>query len=211
MKDFAYFLQLAIESVLGVAGIRLYEEPPYAVLATHGAGIEIRRYEPRLAAEVEVPGADGQAGRDEAFRLFFRYIAGANRVAGEPEKVAMTTPVEIAPRGERVAMTVPVQAPSADAVRMRFFLPASYTAATAPVPEDARVRVTEVPAETLAVLRFSGRAGEDEMARRQRELVAGLQDGGWRVAGAPFGYYYDAPFTIPFLRRNEAAVPVEAR
>lgn len=211
MKDALYFVQVAIEAVLGAVGIRLYEEPAYAVVASLAPQVEVRRYAPRLAAEIEVAGIEGQPARDEAFQFLFRYIAGANRAADAPARIAMTVPVEVAPAA-RIAMTVPVEtATAAGTMRMRFFLPTAFSAADAPVPQDPRVRLVEVPEETLAVLRFGGRADLDEEATRQRELLQSLDGTDWRAAGAPFAYYYDSPFTIPFLRRNEAAVRVEAR
>ncbi len=36
MKDAFYFVQVAIEAVLGAVGIRLYEEPSYAVVVSLG-------------------------------------------------------------------------------------------------------------------------------------------------------------------------------
>jgi hypothetical protein len=35
-----------------------------------------------------------------------------------------------------------------------------------------------------------------------------LKDTKWRPSGEPYTLFYDAPFTLPFLRRNEAAVAV---
>ena len=208
LRDIIYYAQLAFESVIGVVGIRFYEEPRYDLLAALPAAIEIRRYAPRLAAQVELP-EDGDQARDEAFRLLFRYIAGANVSA---EKVAMTVPVATEAAREKVAMTVPVETAQAEQrLRMRFFLPARYTAATAPRPEDARVRIVPVAAETVAVLRFSGRGSEPERERRKAELLAGLAGSAWRPVGDPSLLFYDAPFTLPFVRRNEAAVGVEPR
>jgi hypothetical protein len=50
----------------------------------------------------------GEAGRNEAFRLLFAFIAGANRTsASGNDKIAMTVPVEVRDK-ERMAMTVPI-------------------------------------------------------------------------------------------------------
>ncbi len=120
-------------------GVRIYEEPRYAAVAALSDGVEVRRHAPRLAAESEVAGDDVEA-RSSAFRILFASIAGANAGA---ENIAMTAPVETAP--------------GPGGVRMRFFLPARFTAATAPRPTDSRVHLILVPEETMAVLRFSGR------------------------------------------------------
>ena len=89
----SYYGALAIQSLVGVVGIRLYEEPRFDIVGSLKNGIEIRRYDPRLAVEVVISQV-GDAGRDEAFRLLFAYIAGANRTSAlANERVAMTVPV----------------------------------------------------------------------------------------------------------------------
>ncbi len=208
-ESITYYSVLALESLIGVFGIRLYEEPRYHIIARIADRVEIRQYGPRVAAEVEVP-ATGNEGRGEAFRLLFAYISGANQSAAfASTKIAMTVPVEVRDK-ERIAMTAPVQASEAiGALRMQFFLPAKYTRDSAPKPLDSRVKIVTVPGETIATLRFSG-PGND-FADRQSELVAALSESQWRPTGVPYVLNYDAPFTLPFLRRNEAAVAVVER
>jgi len=207
-SNFAYYTALAFEGVAGIFGIRLYEEPHYDVVARLGDRVEIRRYGPRLAAEVELS-SSGQAKMSEAFGLLFSYIAGANHVEKSGSaKIAMTVPVEVR-RNENIAMTVPVQVSEASgAVRMLFYLPTNLTADTAPKPTDLRVRLIAVPGETIATLRFSGSAGDS--GKRQLELMDILKKSRWNPTGTPYQLSYDAPFTLPFLRRNEAAVAVAA-
>lgn len=148
-----------------------------------------------------------ESARSGAFRILFAYIAGANARA---EKIAMTAPVATAPPAEKIPMTAPVEtAPGAGGVRMRFFLPARYTAATAPRPTDARVHLIPVPEETMAVLRFSGRGPEADLARSTAALRAVLPPTPWRPVAHPVILFYDPPFALPFLRRTEAAVRVE--
>lgn len=201
-ETFTYYATLLLESLVGIVGIRLYEEPRYEVIERIGERIEIRRYGERLAAEAEIADA-GEAGRGRAFELLFNYIAGANAGSG---KIAMTAPVALR---ERVAMTAPVEIEQANGkVRMQFFLPGKYSLANAPEPSDSRVRLVALAAETIATLRFSG-SGRD-YAARQSELLARLAGSRWRAAGTPYALNYDAPITLPFLRRNEAAVAVRA-
>jgi hypothetical protein len=69
------------------------------------------------------------------------------------------------------------------------------------------VKIVAVPAEKIAVLRFSGLGGDSRA--RQDQLVSRLARSKWRPLGEPFMLFYDAPFTLPFLRRNEAAVVVD--
>jgi hypothetical protein len=211
-----YYGVLAMESLCNVVGVRLYEEPRHTVIDRVGE-VEIRRYAPRVAAAVAF--SPSVLDRGDAFKMLFDYIAGANVRA---DKIAMTAPVElrrervspaelIAPvernaPAERIAMTAPVQSSNG---RMVFFLPAEYGVTTAPRPKDHRVQIVAVPSETIAVLRFAGLGGISPL--RQRQLLSTLIRSKWAAVGEPFMYYYDAPFTLPFLRRNEAAVLVEPR
>jgi len=191
-----YYLLTFTEAALGVVGIRaLYEQPAYTV-AERLPGLELRDYQPRVAAET-----DSGPDRADAFRRLFRYITGAN-TAGE--RIAMTAPV--AQTGERIAMTVPVQSSPAGGV-MRFFLPRDV-AENPPAPTDKLVRIVTVPAERLAVRRFSGSADAAKVATEERRLLADVARAGKTPTGTPFLLTYDAPFTLPFLRRNEVAVPL---
>lgn len=199
----AYYLMLALKSVVGVFGLRLYEEPLYTVLDRVNERIEIRRYGPVKAAEVALPAGDEKA-RDAAFRILFDYISGANRTASGSDLIAMTVPVAL-DDPDRMAMTVPVQRSQQDGM-MRFFLPAKYNTIAAPQPLDPRVRLLTVPARTIAVLRYSGARGNP--AVKERELLEGLKGSAWKSDGPTYSLYYDAPFTLPFVRRNEAAVAV---
>jgi hypothetical protein len=125
-------------------------------------------------------------------------IFGENRgEAGGRAKIAMTTPVEMANAGSRVAV--------------RFFLPRTLSRETAPQPADGRVRIVAVPSETVAALRFSGSTEDARVAERKAALLRMLRDSAWLPVGEPVFLGYDPPFTPPFLRRNEVAVPVRRR
>ena len=72
------------------------------------------------------------------------------------------------------------------------------------------MRIVTVPAERVAVLRFTGFADRSSVEAHNRLLLDGLAKAGKTVSGTPFLLTYDAPFTIPFLRRNEVAVDIGA-
>lgn len=190
------------------------EEPPHAVVDRLADGrVEVRRYGDRLAAETTVAGEDGARARNEAFALLAGYIFGENRPRAE---VAMTVPVAVErDGGGGIATTAPAAAPVATDVAapgrlvMRFFMPAGYTRATLPEPADPRVRIVDAPGDTVAVLRFAGSTGRAAVAAREAELRRALADSAWRPRGPAVAWFYDPPWTIPFLRRNEVVVPVE--
>ncbi|WP_137123693.1 heme-binding protein [Roseomonas sp. HF4] len=190
-----------------VVGIRSgTEEPAFAVVEQVGE-VEIRRYAPRIAAETEVAGGE-EAARNEGFRRLAGYIFGGN---ARRDRIAMTAPVAQA-RGERIAMTAPVAQQGSDgAWRIRFFMPARFTMETLPVPDDSRVALVTVPEETVAVLRFSGVPRPDLVAERGAALAAALEGSAWAATGPVQGWFYDPPWTVPALRRNEVVVPVARR
>jgi len=202
----------ALLSACTVFGVRDgTEEPPYEVVDSVTETMEVRRYGPRLAAEATLDAApDGDDRSSDAFRLLFDYISGANRGG---RKVAMTVPVETTSDSQEIAMTVPVESRDAPdgGTRMRFFLPSEFTAETAPEPTDPNVSLVTVPGQTLAVFRFSGLGRDSTVKARKRDLLKKLETTAWRPVGEPFAYFYDPPWTLPFLRRNEVAVAVAPR
>ena len=121
----------------------------------------------------------------------------------------MTSPVEMRAQSEKIAMTAPVESKmSGGDMTMRFFLPAGYTKDSAPVPLNPGVKVIDVPPETIATLRFTGLRSTNNVASHTAELLNALDGSSWRPAGEPTAYFYDPPWTLPTLRRNEVAVPV---
>lgn len=206
---------LAFSAVL-LSGCSLFgvrsgtEQPAYQVLEQLDDSIEVRRYGERLAVEAAVDAESDEEGRNAAFRLLFAYITGANVAEAD---IAMTAPVATEAAGAEIAMTAPVETTSGPdgAYRMRFFLPASYGRESAPAPTDPRVRLVPVPAETLAVVRFSGSWSDEAFATEESRLLAALDSSAWRAAAPPVAFRYDPPWTLAFLRRNEVAVALAER
>lgn len=196
MNAFLYYAVTAVESALSVVGIRsTYEQPAYEVAERLERGVEIRRYAPRVVVETDMDGP----GDAKAFQRLFRYITGANHGG---DRVAMTMPVET---GTRIAMTVPVEQ---GVGVMRFFLPDAVAKAGPPEPGDPAVRIAHLPAQTFAALRFSGNVDAEAREACKAALMQVLAKTGRMPTGPATFLSYDPPFAIPFLKRNEVAVPV---
>jgi hypothetical protein len=123
----------------------------------------------------------------------------------------MTAPV--AQQNDTIAMTAPVgqlSSPTGGSI-IRFYMPAKWTLASLPTPGDESIRLTEVPAQTLAVLRFSGDRSAATVAKRTDELLNTLRDSNIKTSGDPQAWFYDPPWTLSCARRNEIAVPIDAR
>jgi hypothetical protein len=181
-------------------------EPAYQVIAKAGPA-EIRQYAPRLAASVTLPGDELQA-RYQGFRRLASYIFGAN--TGKTS-ISMTAPV--AQSSAKIAMTAPVAQTrnSTGSWTITFYMPANYTMATLPKPADPGILIHTLPASTAAVIRFSGIPGTTPVAREQAALLQALSRSDWVAIGEPVAWFYDPPWTLPWCRRNEVAVPVAPR
>jgi len=194
-------LALGACSVVGVRDGT--EEPAYSVIQRIGE-VELRSYGPRIAAETVLDGAERDA-LSTGFRRLAGYIFGDNQ---SQAKIAMTAPV--AQSRETIATTAPV-AQARDASGryvVRFFMPATATLATLPKPNDRQVTLVEVPPQRFAVLRFTGFAGPESVAEEKQRLLAALKSSNLSLIGEPVSWFYDPPWTIPFLRRNEVAIEV---
>jgi len=176
------------------------EIPEYAVIEARD-DFEVRRYAPRLVAEVEVEG-DPKRATNAGFRVLADFIFGANTRA---ESVAMTAPVDRRPAAESIAMTAPVDRRQAgERWVISFTMPSKYTLATLPRPNDRRVSIRELPATMYAVRRFSGAPGEEAVRGEMEALRAAVLAAGLRPTGAePIYARYDPPWTLGMMRRNE--------
>ena len=182
------------------------EEPSYAVSLKDGY-FEVRNYPALVAAEVSVSGDRAQAS-SEGFKLLAGYIFGGNT---KKQGIAMTAPVvQTAAESEKIAMTAPVlQTGQPGGWTVRFVMPSSYTLATLPTPNDARVRLTPMPAARMAVVQFSGLAGEDDIAEQTELLNAFVTRNRLQATDRPALARYNPPWTPWFMRRNEIMVPIQ--
>lgn len=204
-------IRLGLVSLLGllVVGIPAamaasVAEPAYTVVSETD-GLQIREYAPLIRAETVVQGPYRESV-SQGFRVLAGYIFGGN--SGQVE-IAMTAPVGAEPVGTRIAMTAPVGAEdTAQGWRVSFVMPAEYTMATLPRPQDSRVSLREVPAHRVAAVRFSGLAGEAAIAEHKERMVAAMESQGLVAIGEPVVAQYNPPWTPPFLRRNELLVTV---
>ena len=179
------------------------DEPSHAVVRSTDV-FEVRRYEPYLVAETVVDATPGEAG-NQGFRILAGYIFGGNKGA---RKIEMTAPV--AQSSTKIAMTAPVaQSASAGGYAIQFAMPREWTLQTLPEPNDARVVLREVPARTVAVIRYSGTSSQSLYDENLKKLKDALEQEGTKWRGEPMWARYDPPWTPWFLRRNEIWLEVD--
>jgi hypothetical protein len=207
LQSLLNFLSSIAFFVTSVFGVNMStEQQRYEVIERIGKNIEIRQYPTRIVAETTVAASISDNPRGDAFRIVAAYIFGANKAR---QKIDMTAPVEIAKPSVTIPMTAPVEVNTANNILiMRFFMPSSYSINNLPEPSDPRVKLIELEPMTAAVLQFSGSTSDAVVSTRTTELMAAIQNTKWRVSGAATAFFYNPPWTLPFLRRNEMAIPV---
>jgi hypothetical protein len=132
-----------VEAAGSVVGVRAGTQEPRFDIEKRVNGMEIRRYEARIAAQTTVTGVEASA-RSQGFRRLAGYIFGGNH---KKSKIAMTAPVSqergTTTSGERIAMTAPVsqEAGHDGSWVIRFFMPAKWTLDTLPEPNDTSVQL----------------------------------------------------------------------
>jgi len=183
------------------------EEPKYSVLKEY-ENFEIRNYASYLVAEVDIEGSYNKTG-NEAFRILAGYIFGDNQSS---TKMNMTAPVEseAIQTSERMNMTAPVFSnKNVNGYTYRFVMESKYTQETLPVPNNSKIRITEIKDRVMAVISFSGRWSQKNFEKHEQILVNDLKNEGIGVASEAIYARYNAPFTPWFLRRNEIMFEIE--
>lgn len=185
------------------------EKPVYKVLSVRD-GYEIREYAAYIKAETVVTGTYDEA-TSQGFRVIADYIFGNNVTK---EKVSMTSPVLESPApgvSEKIAMTSPVLETSiGNATRtIAFILPAKYTLATLPQPNNTAVTLTAVPVRKVAALTFTWYPTAARVETKKILLQSYLARDGQIIVGANETARYNPPLSMPLTLRNEILIPIQ--
>ncbi|QQR77177.1 MAG: heme-binding protein [Candidatus Moraniibacteriota bacterium] len=193
-------------SIWGFFGSRV-EQADYTVVKKM-SGYEVRQYPAHIVAQTTVRGSYGESMAN-GFRIVAGYIFGGN---AKKESIAMTAPVVAQKEGvknvsENIAMTAPVMVTGeGDSQTISFGMPRSYTLETLPTPNDSRVKIVMIPEKKYAVMKFSWYRSDARIKSMQEKLLSLLaRDGVVVQQGASYAGY-NAPWTPPWMNRNEVLV-----
>lgn len=182
------------------------EQPDYKLIISEGK-IEIRDYPPMIFAETKVTGQRKEAMRG-GFKILADYIFGNNTSA---KKIKKKTPL-ISELSEKIAMTAPVmQEKYRNSWKVKFIMPKKYSLATLPKPNSKKIRLFKSRAKRFAVIRFSGFASDKNIKRHKEELRDYILAEKRLPTGGFFLAFYNPPWTLPFLRRNEIMIEIKPR
>ena len=109
-------------------------------------------------------------------------------------------------------MTAPViQEKHMDKWKVRFIMPQKYSFQTLPKPNSKYIRLLVVPAKRFAVIRFSGTAQDENIKQHTDKLKEYILSEKWESIGGSVLAFYNPPWTLPFLRRNEIMIEIGIR
>jgi hypothetical protein len=201
---FIIIIVLALWSLWGYFSSRV-EHTDYNVIQKM-ADYEIREYPAHIVAQTTVKGTYQEA-LNLGFRIVAGYIFGGNT---KKQSIAMTAPVT-AQRdiSEKISMTAPVLATTqGDSHIISFGMPRSYTLETLPKPLDPRVEIVPIPLKRFAALKFSWSRADARVKIMEIKLLSALARDKVQLAGSPVYAGYNAPWTPPWMVRNEIMVEI---
>lgn len=165
-------------------------QPKYNVIKSDN-NIEIREYPQLIIAEVTVSG-DRYKSINDGFRILANYIFGDN---DRKQKIAMTAPVQ--------------QLKNNDAWIIRFIMPEEFNLSSLPAPSNENIRFEISKAKKYIVIRFSGFNSDSNIESHTKNLLQYIEKNNIKTTGTPILAFYNPPWILPFLRRNEILIALQ--
>lgn len=163
-----------------------YETPDYKVLVKDG-DFEIREYMDFYIVEYD---NDDDPGIQRGFGTLFSYISSDNK---ENQKISMTVPV--------------IEEMVQDKKKMAFVVPGKF-GDKIPEPNSRNLNVRKFNKGMFAAIRYSGFSNKKKEEGMMKKLSERLVSRGYGELSNYMLAFYNAPFSLPMLRRNEILVRV---
>jgi len=157
---------------------------------------EVREYQPCVLAEVKVS-AHYSTASSSAFSSLFGYISKGNKGS---QKISMTAPVIAAQKAENN---------KTNDWYVSFVMPSGSTFGQLPHPNDPRVVLRELDAETCIASSFRGRATEELATKKISELRRAAEREHFALSAENRICRFDPPFKPSFLQYNEIVIPAK--
>lgn len=167
------------------------EKPVYTVELSQNE-IEIRRYEPRIVAEITIRG-ERKTALNAGFKILANFIFGNNDLHQE---IPMLSPVS------QKSALASLQKPNH--WEIEFNMPGQYKElAQIPKPNNSRIHLRKISARSFVVIKFSGLWNNRNFTKHQKILQKFIEAHHLRGEGDFITAFYDPPWRLAFLRRNE--------
>lgn len=179
------------------------ETPKYSIIRKDH-NVELRHYPAYIKAEVRIVDSSYRNAVFKGFNFLADYIFGNNI---KVEKIAMTTPVQVS-QSQKIAMTKPVTVSGDGDYTVAFIMPSKFNMDSLPIPKNDRVKLTAVPSQTMAAIRYSGYFKEASINKAKHHLREWLEKEGLEIKGDFIVAGYNPPWVPGFLTRNEVIIEV---
>ena len=168
--------------------------PKYKTLQQHGA-IEIRAY-PKLLVANTYDQLPQKSALYRGFKRLANYIFG-NNLSSLSGKTAHSIP-----------MTAPVRIQKTERApgsywQTQFIMPDDESLADIPQPAKNTIQLQEIPPSCMACIRFTGLWRANNFRRHADALRTWLATQNQKHNPKAIYCYYNPPWSIPWLRRNE--------
>lgn len=206
MKKLILIILASIASAVVLTGpiMSKVEKPKYIVNFTE-VDIESRSYDSMIVAEVLIKNSREES-ISQGFRVLADYIFGNNVSA---EKIPMTSPV-IEQKSEKIPMTAPVKQQIKDNIwSIQFIMPAQYSMDSLPKPNNNTVKIKLIPPADYVVIKFNGKNENKNIQIHEDKLKEFIEKKDLEVKGKPIYAFFNPPWTIPILRRNEIMIEIK--
>ena len=181
-----------IKSIPEIFGIRTNEEPAYKILKKNN-NIEIHKYSKQLLSQITFKKSNFDDFREEAFKILATYIFGGNK---SHTQMAMTSPV-LEEKSSQEQWT------------MSFIHQSKYNMTNVPTPINSHVKLEEIAGFDAAIIRYNGNNTIEKVKFQEQLLEQWLvKNPQFKTKGNFFIAQYDAPFVLPFFKRNEIFIKV---
>jgi hypothetical protein len=128
-----------------------------------------------------------EESQNNNFRTLFKFISGENE---KDQEIKMTTPV--------------FQQSTRNKQSMSFVMPDNFNIENSPKPNNKNVKIELLENAKFIAIRFSGRAIDKNFDKYQQILEHTIHKNELKAdLTNPINAYYNAPWAIPFLKRNE--------
>jgi len=177
--------------------------PNYSVINRQD-NIELRKYPAMIIAEVIVSGPRKKALSD-GFKILFDYISGNNIVlGGDSKKIKMTAPVVQQPKKMIATKTPVIQKELNEKLwQISFVMPKNFNMRTLPKPKNSKINIIKQSSQIMIVIKFSGIATQSSLDKHQMQLEKYILSHNLKIKSPVIYAYYNPPWTLPFMRRNE--------
>lgn len=191
-----FFLVLLVLSCASCSffgdNLTVTETPKYSVVSSDG-NIEIRNYSKNVQAFTYVPG-ERRTALSTGFKTLAAFIFGEN---SEQAKIAMTSPV--------------TQQQVGDMWQIGFFMPQKFTEKNIPTPNNEKIVIKSEPEARYIAIKFSGLASKSNLSKNKEKLDNFINTKKVSTVGNYIYAFYDPPWTLPFLRRNEILLKTNSK